>query len=75
MKSAGLTAAKRSKGAREYCLGTLGNLIKVIIHALNMHDTTRGYDVLMAAAKKYPTLEAFSGDAGYSGTAVYKSVG
>lgn len=35
-----------------------------------MHDTKSGGDVLKAAAEKYPTIEAFSGDAGYRGTAV-----
>ena len=49
---------------------TLGNLIQVIVHAANQHDTKAGCDVLKAAAEKHPTIEAFSGDAGYRGTAV-----
>lgn len=49
---------------------TLGNLIQVIVHAANLHDTKSGVDVLKAAAEKYPTIAAFSGDAGYRGTAV-----
>ena len=49
---------------------TLGNLIQVLVHAANIHDTKAGKDVLKAAAEKYPSIEAFSGDAGYRGTAV-----
>jgi putative transposase len=49
---------------------TLGNLIQVIVHAANVHDTKSATGVLQAAADKYPSLVAFSGDAGYRGTAV-----
>ena len=49
---------------------TLGNLIQIIVHAANQHDTKAGCDVLKAAAEKHPTLDAFSGDAGYRGTSV-----
>lgn len=51
-------------------MDTLGNLIHIIVHAANTHDTKAGCDVLQAAALKYETLEAFSGDAGYRGTSV-----
>ncbi len=33
-------------------------------------DTKAGCDVLKAAVQKHPTLEAFSGDVGYRGSAV-----
>jgi len=49
---------------------TLGNLIEVLVHAANEHDSKAGGDVLKAAAEKHGTLAAFSGDAGYRGTAV-----
>ena len=51
-------------------MDTLGNLIQIIVHAANTHDTKAGCDVLKAAALKYETIEAFSGDAGYRGTSV-----
>ncbi len=51
-------------------MDTLGNLIQVLVHAANEHDTKAGCDVLKAAADKHASLEAFSGDAGYRGTAV-----
>ncbi len=35
---------------------TLGNLIQVIVHAANQHDTKAGCDVLKAAAEKHPTI-------------------
>jgi putative transposase len=49
---------------------TLGNLIHIIVHAANIHDTKAGCNVLKAAALKYEPIEAFSGDAGYRGTSV-----
>jgi hypothetical protein len=51
-------------------MDTLGNLTQVLVHATNEHDTKAGCDVLKAGAEKHGTLEAFSGDAGYRGTAV-----
>ena len=35
-----------------------------------MHDTEGGCDVLEVAADKHQTIEAFSGDQGYRGSAV-----
>lgn len=49
---------------------TLGNLIAILVHAANLADTKAGCDVLKAAAEKYDSLEAFSGDQGYRGSAV-----
>jgi len=43
-----------------YCSGYI---VKVIVHAANAHDTKGGCDVLKSAVEKYPTFEAFSGDA------------
>ena len=51
-------------------MDTLGNLTQVIVHAANIHDTKPGGEVLKAAALKRPTIEAFSGDAGYRDTLV-----
>ena len=67
----GFDGGKKIKGRKRHIVvDTMGNLIQVIVHAANVHDTKGGCDVLKAAAEKYPTLEAFSGDAGYRGTAV-----
>ena len=67
----GIDGGKKVKGRKRHIVvDTLGNLIQVIVHAANIHDTKAGGEVLKAAALKYPTIEAFSGDAGYRGTAV-----
>jgi len=55
---------------RQIVVDTLGNLIQVIVHDANTHDTKAGCDALKAAALKYETIEAFSGDTGYRGTSV-----
>ena len=67
----GFDGGKKTKGRKRHIVvDTLGNLIQVIVHAANIHDTKGGCDVLQAAAAKCASIEAFSGDAGYRGTAV-----
>ena len=48
----------------------LGNLLHVSVHAANLSDTKQAGNVLERTLDKHPTIEAFSGDAGYRGTAV-----
>jgi len=55
---------------RHIVVGTLGNLINVIVHAANLSDTKAGCPVLAQAKEKCATIHAFSGEAGYRGTAV-----
>ena len=67
----GIDGGKKIKGRKRHIVvDTLGHLIHVMIHAANVHDSKAGCDVLAGARDKCPTLEAFSGDAGYRGTAV-----
>ncbi len=67
----GIDGGKKVKGRKRHIVvDTLGNLIQIIVHAANTHDTKAGCDVLKAAALKYETIGAFSGDAGYRGTSV-----
>jgi putative transposase len=67
----GYDGNKKTKGRKRHIVvDTLGNLIQVLVHAANEHDSKAGCDVLKAAADKHASLEAFSGDAGYRGTAV-----
>jgi putative transposase len=67
----GIDGGKKVKGRKRHIVvDTLGNLIAVVVHAANLHDTVSGCNVLKAAAHKYTSLQAFSGDAGYRGTAV-----
>ncbi len=66
----GYDGNKKTKGRKRHIVvDTLGNLIEVLVHAANTHDSKAGCGVLKAAAK-HNSLEAFSGDAGYRGTAV-----
>lgn len=55
---------------RHIVVDTLGNLIAVVVHAANLADTKSGCNVLKAATEKHGSLEAFSGDDGYRGSAV-----
>ena len=48
----------------------LGNLLYVKVHSANLSDTKSACEVLEGTVDKYPSLKAFSGDAGYRGTAV-----
>ena len=51
-------------------MDTLGNLLTIMVHAANIHDTKGGCAVLQKASEKYPEIQAFSGDAGYRKTAL-----
>ena len=46
----------------------MGNLLAVVVHAANIHDTKSGILVARKAFKKYPTIQRFCGDAGYRKT-------
>ena len=45
-------------------------MLIIKVHPANIHDTKSGCEVLEKASKKYPTIEAFSGDAGYRKTSL-----
>ena len=47
----------------------MGNLLHIKVHAGNTHDTKGGCDVLRRTVEKHPSIEVFSADAGYRGTA------
>ncbi|MDD5323584.1 MAG: hypothetical protein PHD43_23865 [Methylococcales bacterium] len=46
------------------------NLLHGNVHAANKSNTNAACDVLDRASEKYPSILAYSGDAGYRGTAV-----
>lgn len=59
---------KKIKGRKRHIVvDTMGNLLAVIVHAANIHDTKSGIFPAEAAFRKYPTIRGFSGDAGYKG--------
>jgi putative transposase len=68
----GIDGGKKVKGhKRHIVVDILGNLLHVKVHAANLNDTKSACEVLEeGVADKYPSLRAFSGDAGYRGTAV-----
>lgn len=67
----GYDGGKTIKGRKRHIVvDILGNLLHVKVHATNIHDTKAACDVFNAASKKYPSITAYSADAGYCGTAV-----
>ena len=67
----GIDGGKKVKGhKRHIVVDIMGNLLHVQVHAANLSDTKAAGYVLERTLEKYPTIKAFSGDAGYRGTAV-----
>jgi len=48
----------------------MGNLLAVVVHAANIHDTKAGILPAKLAAERYPSIKKFCADAGYRGTFV-----
>jgi len=46
----------------------MGNLLGIVVHAANTHDTKSGINPAKRAFTKYPTIENFCGDEGYRKT-------
>jgi len=46
----------------------MGNLLAVVVHAANIHDTKSGIAPAKLAFDRYPSIEKFCADAGYRGT-------
>ncbi len=64
-------AEKKIKGRKRHIVvDIMGNLLGVIVHAANLHDTTAGYFPTLYAITLYPTIKGICADAGYQGTFV-----
>ncbi|MGL4248999.1 MAG: transposase [Lactococcus garvieae] len=48
----------------------MGNLLSVVVHCANTHDTKAGIQPAREAVKKYPSLQGFCADMGYRRTFV-----
>jgi transposase len=48
----------------------MGNLLAVIVHAANIHDTVSGSEPALFACERYPSIKKFCVDSGYRGTFV-----
>jgi putative transposase len=67
----GIDGGKKVKGHKRHILvDIMGNLLHVSVHAANISDTKAAGSVLERALEKYPSIKAFSADAGYRGSAV-----
>ena len=61
-----LTAGKKVKGRKRHIVtDTMGNLLAIVVHAANIHDTKSGINPATKAYAKYSTIERFCGDDGY----------
>ena len=66
MRSAVSTGEKKVKGRKRHIVvDVMGNLLSIVVHAANIHDTKSGIDSARKAYEKYPTIEKFCGDEGY----------
>lgn len=67
----GIDGGKKVKGHKRHIIvDIMGNLLYVSVHAANKSDTVAACDVLERASEKHSSILAYSGDAGYRGTAV-----
>jgi len=59
-------AEKKVKGRKRHNVtDTMGNLLAIVVHAANIHDTKSGINPAKKAYEKYPTIQEFCGDDGY----------
>ena len=62
----GIDGGKKIKGRKRHIVvDTQGNLLAIVVHAANIHDTKSGINPARKAFVKYPTIEKFCGDDGY----------
>ena len=74
----GIDGGKKVKGRKRHIVtDTMGNMLKVKVHAANIHDTVSGGDVFKGALGKYPSIKGCCADAGYRKTfeSIVKSLG
>lgn len=66
---AGLMVEKKIKGRKRHiAVDIMGNLLAIVVHPANQHDTMTGLYPALYAHTLYPTIKAFCADAGYRGT-------
>ena len=64
-----MTEAKKIKGRKRHIVvDTVGNLLAVVVHAANVHDTKAGILAAELAFRDYSGIRGFCADAGYRGT-------
>lgn len=69
--SVDLTGEKKLQGRKRHIIvDTEGNLLKVVVHRADIHDSTGAYYVLEDIDECYPQLELLWADQGYRGELV-----
>ena len=63
-----MTGEKTKGRKRHIIVDVMGNLLAVVVHAANIHDTKSGIIPAKLAFGRYPSIEKFCADAGYRGT-------
>lgn len=62
-------AGKKVKGRKRHIVtDVMGNLLAVVVHAANIHDTKSGINPAKQAFERYPTIKKFCADEGYRKT-------
>jgi transposase len=65
----GIDGGKKVKGRKRHIItDTMGNMLKVKVHAANIHDTVAGGAVFKGALDKYPSIKGCCADEGYRKT-------
>ena len=65
----GYDGGKKVKGRKQHIVtDTQSHILKVKVHAANIHDGIAGGDVVRGAMAKYPSLKGICGDAAYRKT-------
>ena len=68
----GYDGGKKVKGRKRHIIvDTMGNILAIVVHAANIHDTVAGIMPARQAYEKYPEIAKFCGDEGYRGTFVF----
>lgn len=64
----GFDAGKKVKGVKRHIVtDSNGFILSVDIHSAGIQDRSGAMNILLAAKKKYPTIQRFFADGGYSG--------
>ena len=65
---AAMMEEKKIKGRKRHiAVDTMGNILGVIVHKANEHDTMSGLFPALFAHTVYPSIRGFCADAGYRG--------
>ena len=60
---------EKTKGHKRHIVtDTMGNLLAVVVHAANIHNTKAGIIAAKRAVEKYPSIQRFCADVGYCKT-------